>query len=698
MRHARLVAALAFSFSITALAPAQQSGLTPRQMMSLRNVTGVYPHPSKDVVAFTRTEPRGPGEQPGGAHNHLYLLEPTASGAARERLLLGGSKSARGVAWDPKGDRITFVDEREGDDHAEVYSMSLAGDDITKVTTTPHGVSSYAWRPDGGAIAFTVTDPLPPLRAAAQEKGFRQRIVDEDFRHVSLWLQERGSSEVRRLTQDQTVFSHEWSPTGTHLAAAIAPHNLVDDRYMFSRLYRIDAASGETELLADNPGKLGAYAWSPDGQTLAYVSAADRNDPHAGTLFVVNATAREPRALTRDFRGMVHELFWMGDDEPMLFATISEGVRSSVAAIDLETGELRQPESLPDIAFTEVVPVGAATAYTVASTGEHPPEVYRLMGDDDGVVQADRLTDSNPWLTDVALGEQQVVRFEARDGVEIEGLLMYPVGYREGELYPLVIVAHGGPESHFSDGWNTSYSSWGQMLCARGYFAWYPNYRSSTGYGVEFAKEDHGDPMGAEFEDHLDAIEHFAKEGLIDSDRVGLGGGSYGGYTAAWAATRHSEHFAAAVSFVPFVDIRTKWYTTDIPYEFYYVHYQEKWPHEQRGFLADRSPLTYAENCRTPLLVLGGTADPRVHPSQPFMLYRAIKFATPTPVRYVQYPGEGHGNRSNVYQYDYALRTLRWFDHYLAAGQGRSAAMPPFDVDYGTWIEGAGNGDEDGAK
>jgi len=194
--------------------------------------------------------------------------------------------------------------------------------------------------------------------------------------------------------------------------------------------------------------------------------------------------------------------------------------------------------------------------------------------------------------------------------------------------------------------------------------------------------------MGHEFEDHLDAIAHFADAGLIDPERVGIGGGSYGGYTAAWAATRHSEHFAAAVSFVPFTDIRTKWLTTDIPWEFYFVHYQEKWPHEQPGFLADRSPLSYAERCRTPLLLLGGTADPRVNPSQPFMLYRAVKFATETPVRYVRYPNEGHGNRTNVYQYDYALRTLRWFDHYLDGGS-RMGAPPPFDVDYADWIGAA---------
>src|SRR5690606_17939071 len=195
---------------------------------------------------------------------------------------------------------------------------------------------------------------------------------------------------------------------------------------------------------------------------------------------------------------------------------------------------------------------------------------------DIGTGKVVRLTDSNALLAEREFGEQRVVRIRTRDGVSVEGLLVLPIGYQEGARYPLVIVAHGGPESHFSDGWLTTYSQWGHLLASRGMASWYPNYRSSTGYGVVFCMHDHGDPMGKEFDDHLDAIDYFDRQGLIDRQRVGIGGGSYGGYTAAWAATKESAHFAAAVSFVPFVDMRTKWLTSDIPMEFYYVHYQEK--------------------------------------------------------------------------------------------------------------------------
>jgi dipeptidyl aminopeptidase/acylaminoacyl peptidase len=139
------------------------------------------------------------------------------------------------------------------------------------------------------------------------------------------------------------------------------------------------------------------------------------------------------------------------------------------------------------------------------------------------------------------------------------------------------------------------------------------------------------------------------------------------------------------VSFVRFVDIRTKWLCSDIPMEFFHVHYEEKLPQDQAEFLAERSPLTYAAQCKTPLLLLGGTSDTRVHPSQPHMLYRAVKMSTDTPVRYVRYPGEGHGNRINTLRYDYLVRSLQWFDHYLSPEATRMTPMPPIDLDLKEW-------------
>ncbi len=643
----------------------EAQGLTPIQVMQTRSVSTVL-DAGKHGILFTRIMPRTPDRGIGGSRHFLFHLV----GKKETLLLQAGSGHA---LW---GDKVTYVGKQKDSSHNEVLAKSLVNGAVRRVTLTPNGVRSYKWSPNFRYIAYTQLDPKSAARSKREEHGFKQKIHDEDFRHISLFLWDSQTGGIRRLTSGASIFDYVWANDNSRLALAVAPRNLVDDSYMFKRIHTV-TVDGRLEKIIDNPGKLGDMAFSPDGKRLAYVSAADPRDPHAGMLYLLDFTTRKTKPLTNGFLGMVHHIHW--DSPAKIRAVVSRGIRTFVASIDPESAEMTNEVVGGERAIGRVS-VKEGRTLIVASTASHPNEIFAVK---DG--EATRHTDSNPWLSEVKLGRQESVRFRARDDVEIEGLMMYPVGYEKGKRYPMVVVVHGGPESHFTNGWNTSYGRWGQMLCARGYFAWYPNYRSSTGYGVEFTKHDHGDLMGGEFTDHLDAIAHFDKQGLIDTKRVGIGGGSYGGYTSAWAATRGTKHFAAAVSFVPFVDIRTKWYTTDISWEFYYVHYQEKHAHNQAGYLRDRSPLTWAADCRTPLLLLGGTADPRVHPSQPHMLYRAVKFATKTPVRYVQYPGEGHGNRTNTNQYDYALRTLRWFDHYLRAGDHRKDAPPPYEVDYSEW-------------
>lgn len=672
MSPVRSILSLALFLAIPAAPLCAQEGLTVEQVEQLRYA--VNPQQGDGFAACSMVVPRPLADGPGGARFHVAVIDDL-TGKGKPRMLVSGKDSASAMAVRPGTREISFAKAAGG--KRQLFTMPIDGGEPSQVADTP-SIAAYSWRPDGKAFAFTSIDPMPAGRMAARKAGFRQVVVDEDWRHRSLWVCELGS-KPRKMTSDTSVFEFHWSADGKQLACACAPRNLVDDSYMFKRLHTLDVASGEFKQLVDNPGKLGAFAWSPDASSIAYISADDRNDPHAGMLYLVKIGSGEVRPLSAGLLGMIQSVQATKDGFLILE---SLGVRTRMRHLSPQGRDqwIYEPKN-PRLAITGVS-AGSHLVFT-ASSRTHPAELY-VAETGSGSGTATRLTNSNPMLADVAMGEQSVQRFRARDGLPIEGLLIKPLNYREGQRYPLVIVAHGGPEAHHSDGWLTNYSNWGQLLAARGYMSWYPNYRASTGYGVEFCKQDHGDPMGKEFEDHIDAIDHFDKLGLIDPNRVGVGGGSYGGYTAAWAATRHSDRFAAAVSFVPFVDIHTKWMTSDIPWEFYYVHYQEKWPWQQPGLLNDRSPLSWAPECRTPLLLAGGTNDTRVHPSQPFMLYRAVKFGSDTPVRYIQYPGEGHGNRTNVYRHDYALRSLRWFDHYLQDGPDRrSAELPPLDIDYG---------------
>jgi dipeptidyl aminopeptidase/acylaminoacyl peptidase len=295
-----------------------------------------------------------------------------------------------------------------------------------------------------------------------------------------------------------------------------------------------------------------------------------------------------------------------------------------------------------------------------ANTPQHPNDIF--FGPTRGR-SLTRLTTFNPQLADVRLGEQEIVRWKSVDGWEIEGVIVKPVGYQPGRRYPLVVQPHGGPESADLNGWLGSYSRWGQMLAGRGFVVFYPNYRGSIGRGVAFAKADHRDLMGREFEDMLSGIDHLVRIGLVDGERVGIGGGSYGGYTSAWAATYASPRFKAAVVWMGI----TNWYsmtgTSDIFWENSTVHWNAIM-YENFDLYWQRSPIAHIARAQTPTLLIHGAADQRVPIGQSQELYTALKWKG-VPVEFVTYPREGHGVAEKAHQYDFMTRIIGWFEKYL---------------------------------
>jgi dipeptidyl aminopeptidase/acylaminoacyl peptidase len=309
----------------------------------------------------------------------------------------------------------------------------------------------------------------------------------------------------------------------------------------------------------------------------------------------------------------------------------------------------------------------------VGETPAHPGEVYTIAHGD---AVPRRLTDSNPWLASVNLAPQDVFQHQARDGLDLAGVLIRPAGDPE-EPAPQLLFVHGGPEGHRKNGWLSRYSAPGQLAAAQGYAVFYPNYRGSTGRGVEFSKLGQSDAAGKEFDDVVDAVDALVAAGIADNDRVGVTGGSYGGYATAWLATTYSDRFKAGVMFVGISNKISKGMTTEIPIEDIMVHARFA-PYTNWQFSLERSPLYHVEKCRTPLLIAGGTADSRVHPSQSLQFYRALKLIGETPVRYVRYPGERHGNRRAASRDDYARRLMRWMDHFVKEG---NTELPPWEFD-----------------
>lgn len=466
------------------------------------------------------------------------------------------------------------------------------------------------------------------------------------------------------------VSAIQWNPQGSTLAVSSAPSSLVDDSFTSQRIYIVDANSGKVSAEIDHKAKLGPLAWSPDGKRLAFIAGADQHDPIDGSIFIAEVAGGSPSILQRDFMGKFEALNWSNNNTISFLA--SEGAHSSMGTLDLK-GKINRTYNNKDLNVISFSASKNNRIALVANSAQHPNELFIL----EAKGTPKRITTSNSWLSGKQFGKQELITYKATDGMEIEGIYILPVN-ATGKL-PLIVVAHGGPEAHYDHGWLTGYNLPGQVAAGQGYAVFYPNYRGSTGRGVDFSMAGQGDPAGKEFDDIIDGVDYLIENYNIDRDKVGITGGSYGGYATAWMATRHTDRFAAGVMSVGISNNISKWGTSDIPEEMYLVHSRKRiWDDYQ--FYLERSPIFYAHQAKTPLLILHGKDDTRVDPGQSYELYRHIKTRTETPVRLVLYPGEGHGNRNSTARYDYNLRMMRWFDTYLKDG---SIDVPQPNIEFG---------------
>jgi dipeptidyl aminopeptidase/acylaminoacyl peptidase len=644
---------------------------TAHEVNALRSVSSVAMSPDGARVAYVLSVPRDPFEEENGpAWGELHVIG--SDGVSRPYVT--GQQSVSAIAWTPDGKSVSFLAKRGNDEFRSLYLIDAAGGEARRILKHDADIASYTWSPDGKQVAFLANEQAAKEKKDLQKKGFTARVYEETALPSRIWVATvDGDAKAKLLDVAGSSSELEWSPAGGLIAAAIAPTSLVDESYTSRRIHVIDAASGKVVAKAANPGKLGSIAWSPDGKNLAFVSGADRNDPAAGRLMVMSASTGAFRDIVPGWEGSAHAIGW-SDADTILYVA-DTGVWASLAEVDL-TGATRTliPAGGQPILGSFSLSKNRSAGAFVASSPAHPAEVF-VWKRGGGLTRA---TNSNPRLAELPLATQELVRYKARDGMEIEGLLIRPLNEKKGTRYPLILVVHGGPEAHYRNEWLTSYSNPGQLGAALGFAVFYQNYRGSTGRGVAFSKLSQKDPAGKEFDDLIDGADHLVATGLVDRAKVGVTGGSYGGYATAWLSTYYSDRIAAGVMFVGISDLVSKWGTTDIPQEEFDVHARQ-FPWDNWQFFLERSPIFYADRSKTPLLIMGGEADTRVHPGQSIELYRHLKERGKAPVRLVTYPGEGHGNRLAAARLDYTLRMMRWFEHYL---KGAGGAPPPPEVEY----------------
>lgn len=629
---------------------AQQNVITAEDVAKIQMVQNAEISEDGNKIAYQLLVPKDPTVENAPASSHLYVYDRTTKTSSAYVT----DYSAGNVKFRPGHNSITFTAKPGDDKSAALYEIPAGGGEPQKIFEFESSISSYDWHSDGNKLAFI------SQRAKDKQKAslpYEPEIYETNLSSSTAFVTSLNDTNPKELKVEGHVVGVQWTPNGDKLAVNAAPSSLVDDFYTSQRIYIVDGNTLNVTAEIEHKAKLGSIKWSPDGKRIAFIAGEDQHDPIDGSLFIAEATGGKPEILQRDFQGQFHAISWK--DNKTLNFLASEGVNSSIGTLGVN-GKMNMTYDNKELSISSFSVAKNNSIAFVASSPQHPNELFLLNSKAAGL---ERITNSNPWLKDKQMGKQEVITYKASDGMEIEGILIHPVN-KTSEKNPLITVVHGGPEAHYDNGWLTAYSMPGQVGAGQGYAVFYPNYRGSTGRGVEFSKSSQGDPAGKEFDDIIDGIDYLIENYNVDKDKVGVTGGSYGGYATAWMATRHTDRFAAGVMSVGISNNISKWGTSDIPEEMFLVHSRKRiWDDYQ--FYLERSPIYYADQAETPLLILHGKEDTRVDPGQSYELYRHIKTRTDTPVRLVLYPGEGHGNRKATARYDFNLRMMRWFDTYL---------------------------------
>lgn len=656
--NSMLRALLLLMFSITGAAIAQQqSGMTAAMIADLETVRQSAISPDGKQIAYILRTPRSESDKPGSAYGEVWVMDSNGANAVK---FLSPPFSASSVQWSPDGKMISFLttaaDLKKGQ---QVYGMPVNGGSMKPLTANANKVIAYRWSPDGKSIVYTARDGKSEEQLADEKTGKDWTVYDSDPKYVRLWSVDVVSGAEKQLNnQPLSVGNFVWTPDGQKVAFQAAENPSTDSMMMFSKMYSIAATGGSAEVYCQTTGKMGAMAFSPDGKKLAFLNAVDISDPLAQSLFVVDGAGKTPRNLMPGMEASAVNLTWTNNSRILVLATKrSHTALLEFAAVD---GNVKTVYEGTPIISTMSLHRASGRLAVVASDPQFPAEVF--SGSAKGG-ELERLTFHNRNLNDIVLGKQEVFRWKSSDGIEIEGILTYPLDYVEGRRYPLILQIHGGPEGVSLNGWNTRPSYPVQLLAAQGYMVLEPNYRGSAGRGVAFSKADHDDLGGQEYQDVLDGIDALVNKGIVDNARVGTGGWSYGGYFSAWGATRHSERFKASAVCAGLTNWISFSGTTDIPHEMSLVHWNSYW-YDEVDLHRERSPISHLDKAATPTLIVHGMKDVRVHPEQSIQLYNNLKLKN-VPTRLITYPREPHGLLERANQLHYMQNLLEWYDRYV---------------------------------
>jgi dipeptidyl aminopeptidase/acylaminoacyl peptidase len=577
-----------------------------------------------------------------------------------------GARADASPRWSPDGAYLAFTSDREEAGKHQLYLMSTSGGEAIRLTDLKGGVSTPCWSPDGSLLAFLVKD----AESEQEERDKKERkdaiLVDENFKYNRLYVVDPQGGEPRQISPAGAVnvWTYDWAPDSQRLVAVTSRSPRVAD-YREPNDLRIIGVDGTCYTLLTFDSGMSHPIWSPDGQTIAFLAREGRVVSQ-DALWCVPTDGGEARLLTGGYVGSIWSAEWSADSRELIFIGL-EDLYGAINTLRLSSGKIRS--RLPASAQrqgsygTEFSLDRSRKRFAIVySDRARPPEVWA------GVLGASihQVTHANQSLAAARLGHSEVVCWQSSDGLEIHGLLVYPLDYQEGQRYPLILQIHGGPASFWADRFYAGWHDWAQLLATKGYAVLLANPRGSIGRGAAFTNANFRDLGGMEVQDLMTGIDAMIKRGIADPEQLGVGGWSHGGYLTAWIVTQ-TDRFKGAVMGAGVANMVSDQGQNDIP-GFNLDYFYDDLPSLYCDFslLWDRSPLKHIAKAKTPTLILHGEKDERVTMAQGAEFYRGLKVLG-IPTRFIVYPREPHSIREREHQLDLMRRVLDWFEQHVRA-------------------------------
>jgi len=715
----RVVVVLAAAGAIAPAAVAQtaQRPMTFLDVQQLRSVSGASVSPDGRRVLYTLSVPDWKEAR---RTTDIYLVSVDGGVATTRQLTFTKDKNETSPKWGPDGSFLVFSSNRDGTGATatdQLYLMRPDGGEARKLTDAKDGIGDYQFTKDGrwlvyaagkpedrqlwalpvagvdtaaskpvtkhatpirtwllsptsAALYFTAPDTVDKDNRTRVEKKFTVSIRNEPRPADQLWALDLGSLKETRLTSDSS-YSVE-GVTISRDGAWVGFQGTFNNRYQrnvtesdsYADVYLLQTATGKIERLTNN-AEIGesTVSFSRDGSMLAIAAENDWTYFRDQKLYVrPTAQPGAPwRKLGAGYDGSLSTGFW-SDDGKTIYVTDGVKATMQVMSVSVETGDVRPVTSVRGVAIADRDEDSGLILVTYADN-KTPGGLYAVrsatqLGDRSAWT---RLTDANPQVAQLALGDAEEISWKSKDGKLVGGILVKPVGYQSGRKYPLIVQIHGGPASADVMRFNPGYGA--QVYAGAGYAVLLPNYRGSTNYGERHRLDIVGNYFQKGYEDIIAGVDDLIRQGIVAPDSMGVMGWSAGGHWSNWIMTQ-TDRFKAISSGAGAMNWISMYAQSDVQRNRAEYFGRGKKPWEDFEAYWRVSPLRYIGNARTPTLIHVVDGDPRVPRPQSEELHMALK-QRGVPTEFFVYPGSSHGIPDPRNQYLKAVAEFAWFEKWI---------------------------------